>query len=252
MQRFNINSEKFCIVASSQANESVNNIMADEAPKNPWYASAISTKNEGDSHIIDVHQKLLLSPEKHTAAFISQLDRTRFKRASKVHISSTKRSRFMLSHKRDELRQKNEESEGIQHQSNCGFLKGTTTSSQNHIVEDSYIDLPNTISSEASIFVYFDFETSGFHNNDEISQIAAQCNDYEFTVYITPTKKINPESSPHTGLKNINGQLHLRHDQVLTVSIENALRVFQEFSTNLKKPCLLVAHNASFDISHLI
>lgn len=256
------NSEKFCIAASSQANESINNIMAHKAPKNRCYsrsesadfryASAICTKNEGDSHIMAVNNKLLLSPGKHTTAFTSQMDKTRRKRAMKAHLPSTKRRRLLLSHKRDELRQNNEKSEGIQYKSNCGFLNETTSSSESHHFEASYIDSPSIISSETSIIVYFDLETSGFHKNDEILQIAAQCDSYEFSVYVTPTKEINPEASAHTGLKNINGQLYLHQDEVLTVSLENALNAFKEFLTSFKKPCILVAHNAPFDISHLI
>ncbi|XP_044594883.1 uncharacterized protein LOC123272250 [Cotesia glomerata] len=254
--------EKFCIAASSQANESVNNIMAHKAPKNCCYsrsesadyryASAICTKNEGDSHVMAVNEKLSLSPGKHTAFYTSRLDRTRLKRSNKSQLPSTKRRRLVLSKKRNDLKKKNERSEGIQYQSNCGFQNLPTYTVEELIDQASYVDFPNLISSDLSKLVYFDLETSGFNKTDEILQIAAQCDEYKFNVYITPTKEINFEASEHTGLKNINGQLYFWRDQVLTVCLEDALRAFKQFLSKLKEPCLLVAHNASFDISHLV
>ncbi|CAH0555169.1 unnamed protein product [Brassicogethes aeneus] len=259
--KYSKSSEKFCIAASSQANKSINNIMAHKAPKNCCYsrsesadyryASAICTKNEGDSHIMAVNEKLSLSPGKHTKSFTSQMDRTRLKRTIKCQLPSTKRRRIILSKKRDNLRQKNEKLEGVQYQTNCGFLNLSTQSTEELIDQASYVDFPNVISDSSKI-VYFDLETSGFHKTDEILQIAAQYDECKFNVYITPTKEINPEASEHTGLKNINGQLYLRHDKVLTVCLEDALRAFKQFLSKFKEPCLLVAHNASFDVSHLV
>lgn len=74
------NAHKFSIAASSQANESFNNIMAHKAPKNICYsrsesccyrlASAVCTKNDGESYLTDVEKKLLSSPGKHTKNFL--------------------------------------------------------------------------------------------------------------------------------------------------------------------------------------
>lgn len=62
------NAEKFSIAASSQANESVNNIMAHKAPKNRCYslsqsadyrfASSVCSKNKGEINLLDLHTKI--------------------------------------------------------------------------------------------------------------------------------------------------------------------------------------------------
>lgn len=45
------------------------------------------------------------------------------------------------------------------------------------------------------VLVYFDLETDGFAKTAEILQIAAKCNNYEFSVYITPTKKLTQKQA---------------------------------------------------------
>ncbi|KAK0071675.1 hypothetical protein PV326_000977 [Microctonus aethiopoides] len=203
-----------------------------------------------DSHVVNVNKKLQLSPGKFTESFTQQLDKTRKKRASKSLLLSTKRRRIGLNQKLEELRQKNEKCEGIQYKSNCGFVNEHISSNE---VLDFRANLSNIdILSENSMIVYFDLETSGFHKNDEILQIAAQYENCKFNVYVTPTKGINPEAFRHTGLKNINGQLYLHHIKVMTTSLKNAMLAFQQFLSRPKITCLLVAHNASFDMSHLI
>lgn len=64
------------VAASSQATESVNNMIAHKAPKNICYsrtasanfrvASAVCSKNDGESSIVNIKQKILLSPGKYT------------------------------------------------------------------------------------------------------------------------------------------------------------------------------------------
>lgn len=73
------NEAKFSIAASSQANESLNNIMAHKAPKNICYslsessdyrwASAVCTKNDGEQYLSTVKEKLNLSPGKNTKIY---------------------------------------------------------------------------------------------------------------------------------------------------------------------------------------
>lgn len=90
------NAAKFSIAASSQANESVNNIMAHKAPKNCCYslsesadfrlASTVCTKNEGEKHLLHVMKKLNVSPGKYTESFIAKKDKERFNRAEKAKL----------------------------------------------------------------------------------------------------------------------------------------------------------------------
>jgi len=255
------NAHKFSIAASSQANESFNNIMAHKAPKNICYsrsesccyrlASAVCTKNDGQSYLTDVEKKLLLSPGKHTKFFASQLDEIRKKRSLKSKLPSTKYRKNLLVRERENLRKKNESSEGVQYQSNCGFTENNEDLNIFH--ETQLADLPTILlSADTCTIVYFDLETSGFHTYDEILQIAAKCEDRTFCVYVNPTKDINAYAFSHTGLQNIAGELFLHGKKVLSVPLKNALDAFQQFLNLFSKPCLLVAHNAGFDTTHLL
>ena len=83
------NAHKIAFAASSQANESVNNIMAHKAPKSHCYsmsessdyryASAVCSKNDGERHILEVQKMLLLSPGKNTALYASRQDKKKGK-----------------------------------------------------------------------------------------------------------------------------------------------------------------------------
>ncbi|KAK0073150.1 hypothetical protein PV325_010197, partial [Microctonus aethiopoides] len=154
------NAPKFSVVASSQDNESLNNIMAHKAPKNNCYclsesadfrlASAVASKNNGDSYVMDVKKILSLSPGKNTKSYIQSQDHIRKKRAMKAKLA-----------------------------------------------------------------------------------------------LMWPHRKI-------TGLKNIRGRLYVHDKEVHTLSIKEALVSFLQFLMALSSQCLLVAHNARFDSSHLI
>lgn len=95
-------------------------------------------------------------------------------------------------------------------------------------------------------------ETSGFRKSDEILQIAASCEERQFSVYINPTKIIDDKASVHTGLKNIRGDSYLHGNKVLSIPLKDALQSFRPFLNLSSKPCLLVAHNVNFDKSHLL
>ncbi|KAK0073244.1 hypothetical protein PV325_010035, partial [Microctonus aethiopoides] len=86
------NAAKFSIAASSQANESVNNIMAHNAPKN----------------------------RKHTGLYAARRDREGFYRAEKAILPKSKTRRNILQEK-ENLRKKKESIEGINYKCNCGF-----------------------------------------------------------------------------------------------------------------------------------
>lgn len=67
-EKYAKNSHKFSMAASSQSNESLNNIMAHKAPKNRCYslsesadyrmASSVTAKNDGEKYILNVREKL--------------------------------------------------------------------------------------------------------------------------------------------------------------------------------------------------
>lgn len=104
--KYAANSAKFSIAASSQANESLNNIMAHKAPKNMCYslsessdyrwASAICTKNDGEQYLSTVKEKLDLSPGKNTELYAANRDSQRKRRAEASQMHSAKCRRNLL------------------------------------------------------------------------------------------------------------------------------------------------------------
>lgn len=87
-------------------------------------ASAVATKNEGESHILDVNEIFSVSPGKHTKQFISKNDLIRKRRAMRAKLPQTKRRRNLLSKFKESCRKQKEKVEGIQYQSNCGMADG--------------------------------------------------------------------------------------------------------------------------------
>ncbi|XP_074113941.1 LOW QUALITY PROTEIN: uncharacterized protein LOC141537002 [Cotesia typhae] len=255
------NAHKIAFAASSQANESVNNIMAHKAPKSQCYsmsessdyryASAVCSKNDGESHLLEVYKILTLSPGKNTELYASRYDKKRRDRAKKAKLLSAKVRRNLLAENREKLRKKNEKTEGLQYESNCGF---TNDNNINEVVDANIASICQDnflITLDNCDIVYFDLETSGFGKSNEILQIAAMYEEHEFSIYINPTKEISSEASLHTGLRNISGQLYLRDKKVETVPLKDALSSFLKFLDLSPKPCVLVAHNSSFDSSFI-
>ncbi|KAK0072041.1 hypothetical protein PV326_000529, partial [Microctonus aethiopoides] len=137
----------------------------------------------------------------------------------------------------------------IQYQSNCGMEtdSGFVPTSSNLISFNNV-----TLCVDECCIVYFDLETSGFQKNANILQIAAQSEGKTFDVYVTPTQPVDAAASKITGLQNIRGRLFVHDKEVNTLSIMEALVSFSQFLSSISTQCLLVAHNARFDSSHLI
>ncbi|XP_046751319.1 uncharacterized protein LOC124414417 [Diprion similis] len=87
---------KFSVALSSQANESLNNIMAHKASKNCCYsrsdssdyrfASAVCSRNIGATALVTVKEELILSPGKHTASYAARKDVSKLKRSIKEKL----------------------------------------------------------------------------------------------------------------------------------------------------------------------
>lgn len=83
--KFANNAPKFSVAASSQANESFNNIVAHKALKNHCYSlskfsryrvvSAVATKNDGNRYLLGANNILSISPGKHTASYMAMKDK---------------------------------------------------------------------------------------------------------------------------------------------------------------------------------
>ncbi|KAK0174286.1 hypothetical protein PV327_011024 [Microctonus hyperodae] len=135
-EKYTANSTKFSVAASSQASESLNNIMAHKAPKNQCYslcdssdyrwASAVCTKNDGEQYLLTVTDKLNLSPRKNTKLFAIQQDEQRKHRASVAKSKYSKCRRNLSKQDREMLRKRTEKTEGIQYLSTADLILITT------------------------------------------------------------------------------------------------------------------------------
>lgn len=98
---------------------------------------------------------------------------------------------------------------------------------------------------KTATYVVYDFETTGLSSNyNEIIEIAAvkiRNNQIiaEFNEYVKPTKAITPFITKLTSITNDD------------VRFADAIEVVLPKFTNFIKGCILVAHNATFDNSHL-
>ncbi|XP_044005466.1 uncharacterized protein LOC122850373 [Aphidius gifuensis] len=247
------NSSKFSVDATSQLNEMFNGMVARKMPKIQCYsmsasadyrvASAVLNFNDGEQHVMEIEKKLNLTPGTYTAGFAKLLDKIK---------------RILVAKKRKALKKKTEKSEGIQYQSNCGIEfddeqmgSKVVPSTPVHIDINTLglLDVPS-VSKDCHI-TYIDIKTSGFHKSADILQIAARCENHSFSVYISPTQTINQQASDVTGLRNINGQLYFNNKKVITIPLRDALLSLHQFLKTRSNPCLLVAHNASFDAGRL-
>lgn len=105
------------------------------------------------------------------------------------------------------------------------------------------------------VVILFDIETGGFYINDEILQIVAKSKggNPEFSVYILPTKSLNPKASLVNKLYVSNGCLEYDGQRVDAVSLQEAMSQFYNFLTSFNKKCILTAHNCkTFDGPRII
>uniref|UniRef100_A0A6V7L2G8 Exonuclease domain-containing protein n=1 Tax=Bracon brevicornis TaxID=1563983 RepID=A0A6V7L2G8_9HYME len=145
--------------------------------------------------------------------------------------------------------------ESFNRKSNCGFV---IDPDDYHLPVDERwlkkLELNEKIFNALPEFsiVYFDLETSGFERDADILEIAAKFDDLSFHIYATPTRPIHPLASEVTGLTQENGILYLNNEPVGSVPLNEALHRFHEFLSSTARPHLLVAHNAPFDMGHLV
>ncbi|XP_024869217.1 uncharacterized protein LOC112452964, partial [Temnothorax curvispinosus] len=151
--------------------------------------------------------------------------------------------RAQLKIERENLRKTLENREGITYQSNISF----DSVDNMKCIEESTI-----LSVENCKLVCFDLETSGRRKDADVLQIAAKVDENIFSIYIEPTQTIDNEASQVNGLENIDGELFLNGEKLLTVSMREALQAFYEFLSKFTKGSLLIAHNAIFDITFLV
>ncbi|XP_058807184.1 uncharacterized protein LOC131673301 [Phymastichus coffea] len=249
--KYAANAGKFSVAASSQANESFNNVIAHKAHKNQCLrrseacdfrvGNGVCAWNYGEKCMAKFRMRVNLSEGLYTLKYATTADGKRFTRKQTNTSSKAKLRRVILKQQRESLRKSLEKSEGITYQANCGM--------------EIEINLPEKSNADAKpLIVYFDLETTGLDINAEIVQIAAKCGKYEFDFYINPTKEISKSATKFTGLSNDGGMLCLNGKAVESSNLKDGLLAFKQFLESLSKfkKCLLVAHNASFDTRILL
>lgn len=230
--KYAANAGKFSVAASSQANESFNNVIAHKAHKNKCLSrseasdfrvgDAVCVWNDGEDCIAKFRMRVDLSEGFYTTRYATSTDGKRIKRKNKSSTSETKLRRIILKQQREALRKSLEQVEGISYQSNCGM--------------DMEIDLPEESNNDTKfLIVYFDLETTGLDMSAEIVQIAAKCGRYEFSVYVNPTKEISRSATKVTGLSNDGGFLCPNGKAVEHSNQKEALLAFKQFLESLSK-----------------
>lgn len=243
---------KFVAGVSSNANESLNAMVASKAPKSRFYgkspssdvraAMAVLKKNDGEGYVSTLAEKLNLSPGTHTKKYSEIMDQRKEKNSKRFSTPTFKKRRLFLKQAKTKLRKKSESSEGVTYESNIDLLDGLGAS-----LEISDID-----STLEPIIVYYDLETGGFAKTADILQIAAKCENRTFSVYVQPTQKIDTKASEVHGIRLESGNLYLHGKQLKAVSLSTALQQFYtDFLVPLRRKVILAAHNGKFDCPRL-
>ena len=127
------NTDKFVACASTQANESLNNIISKKAPKAIPYgtsesydyrvACSVAQKNKGEQYVQDTLVKGNLSPGTHLKKHIERSTKSAKLRAAKAKTPAFKLNRNLLQNKRKQLKTRRQAMKGITYESNVGLVE---------------------------------------------------------------------------------------------------------------------------------
>ncbi|CAC5358203.1 unnamed protein product [Mytilus coruscus] len=214
-QRFADRSDRLIHIGTSQANESLNHIIATKAHKakhfggseslNYRVAAGVAKMNGGRKYIVDVNENHGLSPGKVTVTKTIKLD-------EKPKRDGEKKSYRLLK----------------------GRKKITMGPDGDHldidtIPDPSDLELLTRVDIDSNEDFCVVIETTGFGSDFEIVQLSAVCNKGEFDKYIIPTKSIHPKSTEVTHLFSTGTRLHYKGRQLVTEPKENALNSFVDW-----------------------
>ncbi|XP_052691838.1 uncharacterized protein LOC128169818, partial [Crassostrea angulata] len=178
-------------MGSTQGNESFNNIVASNNPKNRFYggsestafrvAAAVSQKNIGHDALSKVYENLLLSPGKNTQLFLA---RAANKRAYNKNIKSSiayKKRRYELKSSTTKQESTAEIKEGTTHQSGVDLNPSATSSASTEEIPDTVVrQTPTVVDKGNHTFIYFDLETTGLGTSCDIIQLACVAGEDSF------------------------------------------------------------------------
>lgn len=125
------NAKKYCVNASSQGNEAVNNIFAHQLPKIKCYnksassdfrvATGVCVKNIGPTFATLVKKQLGVTTSKNADEFFEKVSRKRIKALEGSKTIQKKKRRKQLDETKESNRKRPEKNEGTTYQSNVAF-----------------------------------------------------------------------------------------------------------------------------------
>ncbi|KAJ8671439.1 hypothetical protein QAD02_002698 [Eretmocerus hayati] len=214
---FASNSRKIAPCASTQGNESNNNVVASKNPKSRHYAGRT------------------------TESFRHQKDETRKRKAERSRTIAFKKRRHELKKQRSSKDSAQCKTEGITYETGVSFHDVSEL-----ITNPDSTKISAKSNSDLKTFkrVVIDIETTGLSvQDDQIFEIAASCDESSFDVYTLPSKPISKGASEATGFKMIRGELYYRDEKIETKSAKAAISDLIEYLKKFGCPVILIAHN---------
>ncbi|XP_066590805.1 uncharacterized protein [Prorops nasuta] len=247
--RFASNAKKIAPCASTQTNESVNNIVASKNPKSKHYsasesfsfrtAAAVCQKNVGTHYGAKVLQRLCLNPGTETETYRLKKDKKRALKAATIKEIKYKKRKYELKKTRSSRNSAYTRKEGDSYKSG-GFLVDN-----DEILENAFEISDKIANINSCKIVVYDLETSGLSMSDEILQISASTDKSTFNTYIIPSKTISKSASSITGLHLENGDVYHNEDKIAAIPAQTAAGQFLDFLEKFDCPVILLAHNGT-------
>ncbi|XP_034232802.1 uncharacterized protein LOC117640412 [Thrips palmi] len=246
---------------STQPNESFNHMVNTRAPKSRHYAGtlankmrvacAVNTKNIGSEHINIVFEKLKMSPS--ATEFRAKLERSRIWKRSYQKKDSVKRRRLFLKNKNTWRDYTASSQTGLTYVSGMSSVMERAASAASKVASvPCYLPPPSVLLPECKL-VIVDIETTGFSSSDQIIQLAAKCEEKEFSAYILPTKKVHPKASEKTGFRLQGGKLRRHQHCMPTCEAGKACADVVDFLSLCANQVILVGHGiGSFDFPRIL
>jgi len=166
------------------------------------FACTVSQKNLGQGYTQEILKKISLFPGKHHLRFVSRVQKIAWKRREMMRSTKFKKCRMELKKLRSALRNQRENSEGITDATSCTLLSEPAI---DHNLNIEWKIQENDDNNDTIHIVLLDLETNGF--SEEILQIAAKCQDNNFSIYVHPVSEIAATTTVINGLSSNYGDL---------------------------------------------
>ena len=192
----------------------------------------MNEKNNGKTFTVKLSTNVECSPGQYTHKYCEGTESYSRKRYRKCSTPAFKKRRLFLKQQKADLRNKKELSEGTTYEPNIGFLTNL----------HEQIEISNIDENSEPIIVFFYLETGSFSASADILQIAAKCDEREFSVYIKATQKIDERASQVNSLQFVDGNLQLHEKIVSSSTLSEAMLLFYQYLQTFGKKCILTTH----------